>query len=151
LSAAMSMIQIDWDPPRKMLRSFGFIGVFAFGGLAALAWMRWLLFSKLPAGAVGPTAWTMAGLGVYCGVMALAAPGLLRPLYLLLSIVGYPIGLVVSLVVMAVLYFLVITPIALVFKAMGRDAMNRKFDPALPSYWIRRRPPASVKRYYRQF
>jgi hypothetical protein len=37
------------------------------------------------------------------------------------------------------------------FKIIGRDAMHRKFDPSAETYWIKRRPPESVKRYFRQF
>jgi hypothetical protein len=52
---------------------------------------------------------------------------------------------------MAILFYLVITPVGLVFRLVGRDAMNRRFDPSLPSYWVEHRMPASLERYFRQF
>jgi hypothetical protein len=48
---------------------------------------------------------------------------------------------VVSPVVLGVIFFGLFTPVAMVMRAFGRDAMARRFDPALPSYWIRRDPP----------
>jgi hypothetical protein len=48
---------------------------------------------------------------------------------------------VVSPVVLGVIFFGVFTPVALVMRAFGRDAMARRFDARLPSYWIRRDPP----------
>ena len=47
---------------------------------------------------------------------------------------------VVSPVVLGVIYFGVFTPTALVMRAFGRDAMCRRFEPARPSYWVRRDP-----------
>ena len=50
-----------------------------------------------------------------------------------------------------VIFYLVITPISIVFKLIGRDSMTRSFDAAAATYWITRRQPTSVKRYLRQF
>ncbi|MFQ5423095.1 MAG: SxtJ family membrane protein [Phycisphaerae bacterium] len=143
----MAIIKIDWHPDARTLRSFGLIGFCAFGAFSLLALGRVWMFAKLPA-----NAWVVLGpLAVGCGLLALTAPRLLRPLYLLLSVVGYPIGLVVSHVVLFVIFYFVVTPVGLVFKAIGRDAMHRRWDAAAASYWVRRRSPESVKRYFRQF
>ena len=48
---------------------------------------------------------------------------------------------VVSPVVLGLIYFGVFTPVAIVMRAFGRDAMCRRFEPARPSYWVRRDPP----------
>ena len=48
---------------------------------------------------------------------------------------------VVSPVVLGVIYFGVFTPVGVVMRAFGRDAMCRRFEPAQPSYWVRRDPP----------
>ena len=147
----MAAIQIDWNPSPRTLRQFGAIGVGAFSVFAVLAHYRVVVFALLPDGAVRPTVWVLVGLAGYCALAAPVAPRALRPLYLLLSAVGYPIGLVVSVAIFAIVYYLVVTPIGLVFKLIGRDAMNRKFDPSAETYWVPRRPPANLKRYFRQF
>lgn len=48
---------------------------------------------------------------------------------------------VVSPLVLGLIFFGVFTPAALVMRACGRDALNRRYDATLPSYWIRRDPP----------
>jgi hypothetical protein len=143
------MIQIDWNPPRRVLRNFGLIGLVAFSAFAALIRYDVWVFAKVP----GPPAviYTLLGLAAYCGLFAMVAPPALRWLYITLTVVSFPIGFVVSYIVVLAMFFLVITPMALVFKLIGRDAMHRRFEPALPSYWIKRHPPASVKRYFQQF
>jgi hypothetical protein len=48
---------------------------------------------------------------------------------------------VVSPIVMGVMYFGVLTPVAAAMRLRGRDALHRKFEPGLASYWIERDPP----------
>ncbi len=147
----MSLIQIDWNPAARTLRQFGLIGVVAFSALAALAHYRLVVFAALPEGAVRPTVLSLLGCAAYCGVLAPLAPRALKPLYWAMTLIGAPIGLVVSTVVMLAVYYVVITPMAVVFKIIGRDALNRKFDPSAATYWICRQPPENTKRYFRQF
>ncbi len=90
-------------------------------------------------------------LAAYCAIGAAVLPRLLWPLFVVLSAVSYPIGVVVFHVVMAMVFYLVITPVGILFKIIGRDALHRRFDPSAATYWIRRKPPADVKQYFRQF
>lgn len=82
---------------------------------------------------------------------AAAAPGLLRPVYVALTTAGLPIGFTVSHVVLAIVYFGVFTPVAAVFRLIGRDALHRRFDRGAETYWTPRRAAPSTKRYFRQF
>ena len=43
----------------------------------------------------------------------------------------------------------VFTPFGLVMRAFGRDAMKRRFEPKLPSYWERRDPPGPADNSFR--
>jgi hypothetical protein len=92
--------------------------------------------------------WALAALS---GILAAAAPEALRPLYIVLSVVGAPIGWLVSHVVLAVVYYGILTPIGLALRLCGRDPLRRKFDPQAPSYWVDRPPARNVKSYFRQF
>lgn len=148
----MAMIDIDWRPSPKLLRSFGLIGLFVFAALAGVVeWKHKIVFFTIADGAVPMTRNVLLGLAGYCGVFAAIMPRALLPIYVTLTAVGYPIGLVVSFAVMLIMYFLVITPIGVAMRLLGRDPMRRKFDPAAQSYWIKRTLPADVRRYYRQF
>ncbi len=147
----MAMIELNLNPPPKTLRTFGLIGVVGFGLIGAMFFWQFGL-GKLPsADAARITAYVLWALGAYCGLFAAVAPLAIKPIYVILTIVTFPIGFVVSCLVMAIVYYLVLTPVGLVFKLIGRDCMNRRFDPTAETYWIERRRPDSVKRYFRQF
>jgi Saxitoxin biosynthesis operon protein SxtJ len=148
----MPMIAANWNPGRRQLRSFGIACVVAFGALGAWAFFRQTVFG-LPLSE--PVALRVAaGLGAVAatsGVLALAAPSALRPLYWTLTAMSLPIGWVVSHTVVAILFFGMLTPIGLLFRLIGRDPLNRGRDPARQTYWEPRVAADGVKRYYRQF
>jgi len=147
----MAVITIDWNPTRKVLRNFGFIGLVAFAGFGAL--FHWQIgpLKEITPDTGRIVAYVLLALAAYCGLFAVAAPVALKPIYILLTVVTYPIGFVLSYIVMAILFYLIITPVGLLFKIIGRDALHRRFEPQVKSYWIKRRPPDTVKRYFRQF
>ena len=93
----------------------------------------------------------LAALGALCGLLSLVAPGANRWLYVGLMVITWPIGFVVSLVMLGVLFFLVVSPISFIMRLIGRDPLHRRFDPSAPTYWRKvsgRRDPAS---YFRQY
>ncbi|HWL94628.1 MAG TPA: SxtJ family membrane protein [Phycisphaerae bacterium] len=145
------MIKIDWNPPPKTLRYFGLIGMFAFPALAWAAHAGFAAFGLIPENARPIVAWILLGLAAYCTVSAAVAPAALKPLFIGMSVIGAPIGIAVSYVVLGIVYFLVITPIALIFKLIGRDALHRRLEPSAQTYWVKRTPTTDVKRYFRQF
>ena len=79
------------------------------------------------------------------------APRSLLPIYVIATAISLPIGFVISYVVLGVLFYLVLTPFGLVFRLLGRDPLERRFDKASRSYWVRRSPVDDVSRYYRQY
>ncbi|HPF37893.1 MAG TPA: hypothetical protein P5081_06960 [Phycisphaerae bacterium] len=147
----MSLIKIDWNPPPRTLRSFGIICLVAFPLLGLMAHFQVMAFAALPDSAKMTVALVLAGLGVLCGLLALAAPIALKPLFIGMSIIALPIGFVISNTLLILLYYLVVTPIALIFRLIGRDALHRRPDRDATTYWVPRTPPASLKRYFRQF
>lgn len=147
----MSVLKINWRPDVRTLRSFGWIGAAAFPILAAMSWWQYAMFALLPLGVAATTAYVLLALGAYCLSCAALAPVALRPLYVAMSAIGYPIGLVVGTVALGFVYYLVITPIGLVFRLIGRDPLCRAWDPRAASYWVPRRTSSDVRRYFRQF
>jgi hypothetical protein len=49
---------------------------------------------------------------------------------------------VVSRTAIGLLFFGILTPVALVFRILGRDALRLKRDPKARTYWIERDPSA---------
>ncbi len=70
---------------------------------------------------------------------------------MILMVVAFPIGFVISNVILLVLYFGLFTPMALVFRMVGRDTMHRKFDPEAGSYWVERTDSKPVAQRFKQY
>jgi hypothetical protein len=62
-----------------------------------------------------------------------------------------PIGWLVSRVVLAIVYFLVITPIGLIRRLRGHDPLALRADPTASSYWVARQDRTDPASYFRQF
>jgi saxitoxin biosynthesis operon SxtJ-like protein len=138
----MGMIEINWNPERRTLRQFGLIGIAVFGGLGAFtAWRHGIDWKPI----------VLWGLAAFCGIAALTAPRLLRPLFVGMSVAAAPIGFVVSHVILAIVYFGIFTPIALAMRLAGRDAMQRRYDRSAKTYWTERPRETKSERYFRQY
>ena len=79
-------------------------------------------------------------------VVAVAAPRLLAPLNRLWYRFGLLLHRIVNPVVMGLLFYATVTPIALVMRLVGKDPLHRAFDPQARTYWIERSPPGPKPR-----
>lgn len=112
-------------------RTFGlvFVGIFLIA--AAYGWYEQFF-----------NAWVytfliLASILLFC---VLVAPKLLRPLNKVWYQLGLFLGRFVSPIVLGILFFIVITPVAIVMRLSGRDTLKlRKQD--VSSHWIDRKPP----------
>lgn len=145
----MTAIEFNWNPTDRQLRQFGFIA------LVALPLAGWML-----SGRPTPETWqtfhtpllgSLAAAGVLSASLARFWPRALKPAFVLLSLITWPIGLVVSEVIILSIYFFLFTPLALLFRIIGRDALDRRIDrSATETYWRAKRQPAGPKSYFRQ-
>ena len=71
-------------------------------------------------------------------ILGLMNSKLLSPLNKLWFKFGMILGAIVSPVVMGVVFFLVVTPIGLIMRIIGKDVLNKKFDKKKITYWIKR-------------
>jgi hypothetical protein len=53
--------------------------------------------------------------------------------------------------ILALLFFGLITPIGLVLRLLGRDALGRRHNESHSTYWTLKSVPARLRSYYRQF
>lgn len=144
------MIELNLNPDARVLRQFGVTALIAFGLLGAAAHFQRFVFSGLgEAGAA--TAAGLWGVGAISGVLALVHPRANRPLFVLLSVITFPLGLVVSYLALGFLFFFVFAPIGLFLRATGRDPMARGFNPGRTSYWDDARRRRAKSSYFRQF
>ena len=139
----MRVIQINTDPTRRQLNQFGFIwmGFVAFFGT--------VIFFKFHNPSLARGLWMAAVVVPFVGWVF---PRFMRWVFVGMSYLAFPIGFVVSHVVLAAVYYLVLTPIGVLTRLFGYDSMKKRFDPEAKSYWVER-PESEVEanRYFRQF
>lgn len=102
------------------------------------------------AGAPTVAAWTglVAAIGV--GVPGLVCPAGIRPIYLAAFTLTRPLGHVLGLTMLALIYYGVLTPLAFAFRLCGRQMLDRQFGKA-SSYWIPKLPSPERRRYLHQY
>jgi hypothetical protein len=145
------MLQLNLNPDERTLKQFGFIALGAFGLLAACAFYETWMFAFGLGGMRIPVAAALAGLGVLSGLLSLAWPKGNKALFLGLTVISYPIGLVMSYVIMGVLFFAIFAPIGGLLRMAGVDPMQRALRKGEPSYWSSARAKRSKDSYFRQF
>ncbi len=139
----MSVIQINKDPSRRQLNQFGFIWL---GFLILFGVIAWFKFDNQT---LAKVLWVLS---IVVPVIGWMVPAFMKAIFLGMSYLAWPIGFVVSHVILAVVYYLVITPIGLIMRLVGYDPMKRRFDPEATTYWVaREEAPVEAKRYFRQF
>jgi hypothetical protein len=137
----MQWSDVTKAPPPKMLRQFAGLWLVVFGGFAA-----WRVFG----GRADGWTWALAIAAVVVGLSGLARPSLVRPIFTGWMIAAFPIGWTISKVVLGALFYLVFTPVGMLFRLVGRDALKLRRGPAA-SHWVERTGARSGKEYLRQF
>ncbi len=145
------MIDLNLRPDARTLRQFGWIALAGFGLLALLAWRGLALFAAIPEGARGEVALVLAALAGASALFSLVFPRANWPLYVGLTLVAFPIGFVLSYVILATLFYVVIAPIGLVMRLLGLDPLERRIQRDARSYWVDARPPRPRSSYFKQF
>ena len=138
----MALVPIDWNPTTRHLRQFALAGAACLLAIAALGASRrgW-----------SPGTGCLAALAVGLGLMGVLRPLWMRAPYRVSLAVTFPIGWVVSHLILAVIYYGVFTAVALVFRLVRRDALQRRLEPSAPTYWQPKGQADDLRRYFRQY
>lgn len=130
------------DPKLPSERSFGILFFVVFLLVAGYGWIKG--FSDL-------VIYGSILLSFFFLLTGLFAPSVIRPLNKLWFQLGLLMGRVVSPIVLGILFFIVITPIALLMRIFGRDELKLK-KRNVNSYWVERQPhgpdPESFKNQF---
>ena len=139
----MAIIEPNLDPSPAELRRF------------AAIW--WPAFFAIVGGVVlygGGSLGASAGIwiGAACvSALGLAFPPFMRVVFIGLVRITQPIGIALSWLLLAAIYFGVITPVGLLSRALRADPLQQDRDEAAATYWIRYAPPEEADRYFEQF
>jgi hypothetical protein len=120
-------------------RKFGF----QFSGIGALvtAYLWWSAFSF-------QTLALVAAASVAIAMTAAVRPGWLEPLKRGWFRLGHVLGMVVSPIVLGVVFFLLLTPLAVALRIAGRDTLRLRRC-AAATYWIDRPDPMPTAESFR--
>ena len=134
----MAVIDLNWNPSPRQLRQFAALSVVMLPMIGWLSGGSWTTISILAAG------------GGLLAAVSFVAPALVRPLFLAVSVCTFPIGLILGELALAMIYFGMILPIGILFRLIGRDALQLRIDREAKSYWQAKQQPKNVAGYYRQ-
>jgi multisubunit Na+/H+ antiporter MnhG subunit len=127
---------------KKQLRTFG-IALSAFlGGIGLVHFLK---------GHTPKNLWFWGAAGIVF-LTTLSVPILIKPIYRVALFIAHILGWINTRIILGLIYYLLFTPVSLIMKLIGRDALNRKFEKEAKSYWnIRDRTPKPKEQYLRQF
>ena len=135
------MTDMNIDTSDKKVRSFAFLFSVIAIALAAFRYYKggnsWI--------------WFVAGSG-FSILTGLFLKPVLRPIYVLWMKFAYVLGWVNTRLLLGIFFYVVITPVGLVLRLLGRDPLTRKIDRSQSSYWTKPDPrPFDAKRYEHLF
>jgi len=138
----MAVLERDREPSPTELRYFGLMMSAFFGLIGALIFYRTRRYG-VPGGL-----WTFA---VLIMIVYYALPSVQRMMFRAWMTITYPLGFIGSHIILGAFYYGILTPQGLLMRLVGRDPMQRRFEPQLPSYWVERKRASQPARYWRQF
>ena len=130
----MKWSHLPLQPTPRVLRQFA--GAW-LGFFLALAAQQMFLRGR-------PTAAVVLGAIALIGLVGLWQPAAVRWLFLGATVAAFPIGWVMTQAVLAVMFYAVLTPLALVFRWRRRDELQLRPKPGQASFWVTRCPEQDV-------
>jgi hypothetical protein len=135
----MNWSDLPFRPSTRTLRQFAVLWIIFFAGISY--WHEafrgsWLLASALAIG---------------IGLFGLAIPRLMRPVFVVWMSAAFPVGWIVSRVLLACVFYGVFVPVGLCFRLVGRDVLERRYDPRKDTYWTGKNYRTDLAGYFRQF
>jgi hypothetical protein len=132
---------VKWRPDAAELRRFAIAMLVGFTLLGLLSAWR--------AKGIGTGSIVLWSLGIFLATAAFV-PGLGRVAYLAVYLPTSIIGYVVSHVMLTLMFFFVITPLAIILRLMGKDLLQQRRPKQKPE-WMAVKGVKNEDSYYRQF
>jgi hypothetical protein len=140
--------EVNWNPDVAERRKFARSLVIGFPCVAVVlllaGWLKTGVWKIEPALIIG-------GGGLALGLVLLALPGIARPFYVVWYGVACAMGLVVGNILLAVVFYILITGVGLAMRVVGKGSIRKASDKQATTYWKDAKPVTDPQRYYRQF
>jgi hypothetical protein len=128
------------NPTKRILRQF------------AGAWFVVFLIAAIRASVHGhKTAGIALVLIALVGIAGLVKPILVKHLFLGATIAAYPLGWTLTQIMLAIMFYIVLTPIALIARWRGRDSLQLRRQTTKSTCWAPRGEPPPAENYLKQF
>ncbi len=133
--------RINWHPTRRDLRYFAVTMLIAF----TLASLILLLGSKYR------LAGWFIGSGLIASLSCYFIPPIGKTIYLLWMALTYILGRIVSPIILAIIFYLVVTPIGLISRVFGKDRLRLKKPRDAKSHFATYSESLDKESFRRQF
>jgi hypothetical protein len=133
--ASHKPVESESEPKIGSDRSFGLVFAAAF-----------LVIAFLPLVRSAPVRWWALVATAGFALAALVAPSVLRPLNQIWFKFGIALHHVINPIVMGAIFFVAVTPTALIMRAFGKDPLRLERDRTVATYWVARERPAPAPR-----
>jgi len=137
------MITVNTNPSRRQLKQFAGIWLPLLSCL-----LGYIVFFKLK---IEVPAAVLCVSGLSVSVFGFFYPEKIKPVFVGLMYITYPIGFIVSYIILALLFFTVLTPIALLMRLLKFDPLERSFDIPGKSYWKSIEYSDKTGQYFKQY
>lgn len=138
----MAFAKIKWKPTPRELRLFALVLPCAFGFVGALFYFG---FGKT---GFATFLWS---LGAITFLTAITGTRLGLPCYYLWMGFVFGVSQFLGYSVLALIYYLVVTPLGLLAKLLGRDRLQRRRQPGAHSYWQDCPPATNAENFEKQY
>jgi Saxitoxin biosynthesis operon protein SxtJ len=136
----MKFSDLPLNPTPRALRQFAAAWLVIFSIVAVRAFIRGHHLESYVLGAIA-----------LMGLMGCLKPASIRWLFVGATIAAFPIGWVMTQLMLAIMFYLVLTPIAFLFRRRGRDELQLKHKPTRDTYWIEHSGQTTPEKYLKQF
>jgi hypothetical protein len=137
-----ALIDREREPSAAELRWFGVLFLGFASVVAGVIHLR--------SGRVGLPVGLVSGAALLTAIYY-ALPPLRRALLRGWVVVTYPLGWLGSHLALGLFYFVLLTPVALLMRLFGRDALQRRIQRDRRSYWQVHAAPSRANRYWHQY
>lgn len=137
----MALVTINWKPNQRELRKFGLSMIVGFAIIGSI----FLFVLDRQTAAV-----VCYAFGAIAGILGLTGAKIALPVYWGWMAIAFVMGNIVSRVLLALVFYLLITPMGVARRFLGHDPLQL-YRRVVATYWRDLPPPAEKPRYERQF
>jgi hypothetical protein len=138
----MTWSEIPFRPGTKALRQFAAAWLIVFLAFGAPQY----LVRRHPG-----TGLALMSMAVVIGALGLVKPLAVRWIFVGWMVIAFPVGWVISELMLLLMYYAILTPVAFLFRLQGRDLLRRKREPDATTFWLPKDTPQDVRSYLRQY